>query len=422
MMGTGEIIYEKVYASPRPHPKISFKDNWMKELGSEVAGGGKDSQQTQPKTQNPIVRTRRPVLAEQPSGSRAQEVGERVLLGCESTNERTGRLVSSCVPVSVERSDQDKDADENVDTDHVRTERPVENEQSIGLFTQREEVDIDFRVSGLPHAVVKQAENSRVCELVKKIESHPQRQALQADLQQNSVYNPFSDESKAMIREMSNVELFELFETIPKVQCSECLLYWNQGVIHCTCGHLLIESESTQFFNRLRLNTLSIPHNVIKKGRPHGARLGKTEAQKEHFVAHNARRRCIKKNFDGIHDRLQRDPENRDSQLQIGWTEEKCIAMDKLAQEDHSYRLSYEEYLRYQKHWKITLNKSGKNAPMRLRSDFRAAVTEHEPSPPRIRRRTCRTKFLFNSTTGGTRLLPVLHGGIGIKTGGAHIF
>ena len=31
MMETGGIIYEKVYASPRPSPKISFKDNWMKE-------------------------------------------------------------------------------------------------------------------------------------------------------------------------------------------------------------------------------------------------------------------------------------------------------------------------------------------------------------------------------------------------------
>ena len=38
-MGTGEIIYEKVYASPRLPPKISFEDNWMKELGSEVARG-----------------------------------------------------------------------------------------------------------------------------------------------------------------------------------------------------------------------------------------------------------------------------------------------------------------------------------------------------------------------------------------------
>ena len=36
-MKTGEIIYEKVFASPRPPLKISFKDNWMEEFGSEVA-------------------------------------------------------------------------------------------------------------------------------------------------------------------------------------------------------------------------------------------------------------------------------------------------------------------------------------------------------------------------------------------------
>ena len=35
-METGEVIYEKVYASPRPPPKISLKHDWMKELGSEV--------------------------------------------------------------------------------------------------------------------------------------------------------------------------------------------------------------------------------------------------------------------------------------------------------------------------------------------------------------------------------------------------
>ena len=63
-----------------------------------------------------------------------------------------------------------------------------------GLFTQCEEIDIDFRVSGLPHAVVKQVENFRVRQLVKKIESHPHREALQADFQQNNVCNPFSDE------------------------------------------------------------------------------------------------------------------------------------------------------------------------------------------------------------------------------------
>ena len=80
-----------------------------------------------------------------------------------------------------------------------------------------EEHHIDFRVPGLSHAVVKEAEHFRVLELVKKIESHPHREAFQTDLQQNNVCNPFSNNSKAMIREMDNVELFELCETIPKL-------------------------------------------------------------------------------------------------------------------------------------------------------------------------------------------------------------
>ena len=53
--------------------------------------------------------------------------------------------------------------------------------QPIGSSTTFDEVDIDFRVSGLPHALVKQAENSPVRELVKKIENHPLRQELEAD-------------------------------------------------------------------------------------------------------------------------------------------------------------------------------------------------------------------------------------------------
>ena len=91
---------------------------------------------------------------------------------------------------------------------------------------------------------------------MKKIESHPHQAALQADLQQDNVYNPFSNNSKAMIREMGNVELFELCEAFPKVQCSQCLFYWNQGVIYCTCGQFLVESESRRKLNKLRLDAL----------------------------------------------------------------------------------------------------------------------------------------------------------------------
>ena len=71
---------------------------------------------------------------------------------------------------------------------------------------QKEEHKIDFRVPGLSHSVVKKAEHLRVQELVTRIETHPHRAALRADLQQNNVFNPFSKDSKEMIRELSNVE------------------------------------------------------------------------------------------------------------------------------------------------------------------------------------------------------------------------
>ena len=133
-------------------------------------------------------------MTEQTSRSSAQEIDTRFSLDCKNTS------------LFVERLQKDKDTDKDVDADRDRTGRPVVSGEPTGLFTQLKEVDIDFSVSGLPHAVVKQAENSRVRELVKKIESHPHRQDLQADLQQNNAYNPCSEKSKKMIKDMGNVD------------------------------------------------------------------------------------------------------------------------------------------------------------------------------------------------------------------------
>ena len=91
----------------------------------------------------------------------------------------------------------------HVENGQTGTERPV-------LVDQKEEHEIDFRVTGLSHVVVKEAAHLRVHEFVKRIENnHPHREALHADLQQNKVYNPFSKDSKEMIRELGNVELLE---------------------------------------------------------------------------------------------------------------------------------------------------------------------------------------------------------------------
>ena len=66
-----------------------------------------------------------------------------------------------------------------------------------------------FKNSGLPHSTVKQLQSANVRELIHKIENHPNRHALQRDLQQSQSFNPFSQESKQMLHEVGNIELCE---------------------------------------------------------------------------------------------------------------------------------------------------------------------------------------------------------------------
>ena len=221
-MKSEEIIHQKVYVSPRPPPKISYKDNWMNELDSEVARSSKDTQRIQPKPKTQLSRTVRPVCGEEST----KEIEKRTVFGHEDVKHSTSTVRPVCGSESTKSCVL---TPTKIEEDQTRTGRPV----------KVEEHDIDFRVPGLSHAVVKEAEHLRVQELVKKIENHPHREALQADLHQNNVYSPFSKNSKEMIRELGNVELFDLCETIPKVQCSHCLLCWNHGIVYCTCGTML---------------------------------------------------------------------------------------------------------------------------------------------------------------------------------------
>ena len=81
------------------------------------------------------------------------------------------------------------------------------------------EEHIDFNIPGLPHSTVKQLHGASVRELIQKIENHPNRHALQRDLQQSQSFNPISQESKEMIHEVGNIELCELLDMEPKAQC-----------------------------------------------------------------------------------------------------------------------------------------------------------------------------------------------------------
>ena len=132
----------------------------------------------------------------------------------------------------------------NSSSEHTAKEQPApEENRDITSFNADNEFNlaineenIDFNIPGLPHSAVKQSHGVNVQNLIQKIENHPQRQALQSDLQQHRQFNPFSNESQDVIKAAGNTELCELLDV---AQCKVCLSYWDVGIVNCTCGALL---------------------------------------------------------------------------------------------------------------------------------------------------------------------------------------
>ena len=178
-----------------------------------------------------------------------------------------------------------------------------------------------------------------------------------------------------MIQDVGNVELFDLFETDLKTQCKACLSYWSEGIVYCTCGHLLKGTVANRRFIEYTWDLLSIPEYVIQKGRLHGHRYGKVPEDEYHLV-HNLKKRCIKREFAGIHDRFLRDHVFRERMIENSRDEDVCRAWDVLAEQVHTNRMSASEYFHYRQNWRISLNKSRSNTqPVRKRSDFNQALS-----------------------------------------------
>ena len=266
---TGEMLYERRYLSPRPPPKISLKHdhNWTKgndQSGSTVgqqpvgklvqqsfgeAPRAKISKPTQSKP-NPICdRSEKSedaerVFVDKGKTSRSQEIVDKRLQEELGSSERTGK------PVKFE--------DNRVMHAHDGTGEPVKssanthtvegfgsaehrdtassNANKFNLATDEE--NIDFNIPGVPNSMVKRSHGVNVHNMIQKIENHPQRQALQSDLQQHRAFNPFRKESKDAIKAAGNTELCEI-DVEPKAHCRACLTYWDVGIVYCTCGHFL---------------------------------------------------------------------------------------------------------------------------------------------------------------------------------------
>ena len=202
-METGEVIHEKVYASPRPPPKISLKHDWMKELVPEVAQRPdgqvfstiqkfpiKPTKYPNPdhdRTGQPVVetgahqtrssddsksfnvedktahnRTGQPVVETGAHQTRSSDDSKSFNVEDKTAHDRTGQPVVSCHTNNVPDGSQTRSSHDSTsftvgdETIHDRTGRPVVNRDESGHEqTMLNEVNMDFRIPGLPHSVVK---------------------------------------------------------------------------------------------------------------------------------------------------------------------------------------------------------------------------------------------------------------------------
>ena len=181
--------------------------------------------------------------------------------------------------------------------------------------------NIDINISGVPNAMVKRSHGVNVHNLIQQIENHPQREALQSDLQQHQAFNPFSEGSKDSIMAAGNTELCRTVDVEPKSQCRACLTCWDAGIVYCTCGHFLREetTEKKKYISSV-LDLFSIPNFYIRAGHAvtgTGKHLdAKSTIRKINF------KRCRKKKYDNIHDRFTRDKFFRKTMIELGRSEE----------------------------------------------------------------------------------------------------
>ena len=258
----------------------------------------------------------------------------------------------------------------NSSSAHIVKEKfaPQENREIASSNTDNEfnrvinEENIDFNVPGVPHSTVKQLHGASVREFIQKIENHPNRHALQRDLQQSQSFNPFSQESKEMIHEVGNVELCELLDMEPKALCKVCLSYWDVSIVYCTCGHTI--------------DLFSILDYYIKKGRHHWHIYGKKPGVREYYIANSLKKKCKKKFFLGMHDQFIRDEKFRKNRIDVGRSEELSREMDKLANEDHTHHMTAEEISVYRNNWGLRSNTVGSDTmPVRHRADFKQVLS-----------------------------------------------
>ena len=383
----GEPLFQRHFLSPRPPPKISSRNdlNWTRgndDLGSTVEHRpvGKLVQQSLGETVQ--FGSSKPTQSPKTNGDRsgkpvAQEIVVGVLQEEPSSSDRPERPVSR-----EEQHVQNHDSSgkpEREEAQHtVQENYHLKSRDTVDKFDlATDDTNIDCSVSGIPEEAVKRSKNFNILQLIRRIIRHPQKPAVQNDLDQKQSFNAFSAESKKAIKESGNIEISEIVNTEPKWQCKSCLNHCNPGVIYCVCGRLMTtDSAENRKYISSTLDSFSIANFYIRKDRPRGHRYGKAPGCKEYHTAHQLAKKCRKHKYESIYDWFIRDKAFRKAQIEHGRTEQMILEMDKLAKEDHSYKASKAEIEFYRGNWWLHSNVARVDSmPVRHEPGFQDALS-----------------------------------------------
>ena len=198
--------------SHRPTPKISPRHDWTKELGSKVDGQPEGEVTRQPEGEvarqakffqsnqpipNPIRdRSGQPgitqdviVVQDERKTSRSQEISVNSFNEELCSSDRTGQPGITQDVISVQTCSSEDSKSLNVEQTHDRSWQPGKNTVAVQddpevyheaetlntnevTIRERIEADMDFKIPGLPHSIVKHAQSASVRELIQKIENH----------------------------------------------------------------------------------------------------------------------------------------------------------------------------------------------------------------------------------------------------------
>ena len=193
------------------------------------------------------------------------------------------------------------------------------------------------------------------------------------DLSQTQKIDKFSKESKDLITDLNNTEIFELCENYSKQQCPECNAYWEIGIICCSCGRSMPSTRSPTEFDQNNRDITSIAGYVNKKNRRRGAKHGPSERQKMYFQAKKMLKKARQEKH-GCHptilSRWYGDESYITSCSAVGRREHHMMLYDRIAVEKHIYIAARAERTQNSKHWILTINAEGPQQPLNQRPDF----------------------------------------------------